>query len=188
MKSIEAVLLCGLWLPILGCGAKPQDSRTTNVPTPSEAVPDVAVPERVAALVRPLLDLNQKSTEQCGAPGTPSRCMNGDAYVQEQQRRMEFGKGLDDLMQRGDPAGDEALVVLMCFYVGESQEETDAVIGRGHRMLIYLDKYQHARPLIPERNYPASMSNDPSVKGDNFEGARRAIEKGWHSTSDNPEG
>jgi hypothetical protein len=76
----------------------------------------------------------------------------------------------------------------MCFDVGESQEETDAVIARGKKMLPFLKKYQNKNPEIPGRIYPDSMLKGPSRKADTFEGAVKAINHGWKSTADNPEG
>ncbi len=76
----------------------------------------------------------------------------------------------------------------MCFYVGESQEDGDAVIARGKKMLPLLDKYKDRNPRVPGRTYPDSMLKGKSSKDDAFEGAARAIHKGWHSTADNPEG
>jgi hypothetical protein len=75
----------------------------------------------------------------------------------------------------------------MCFDIGESQEEEDAVIVRGRRMLSLLRKYRNNTPTIPDRNYDRLLRGAPS-KSDAFEGAERAIRRGWHSTADNPEG
>jgi len=76
----------------------------------------------------------------------------------------------------------------MCFDVGESQEETDAVIARGKRMLPLLKKYQDKNPKIAGRTCPDSMLKGTSSKADGFEAAVKAINHGWHSTADNPEG
>ena len=130
----------------------------------------VIIPERVAKLVRPLLDWLEKSKQQ---PET------GES---------ELERLLPKLAARQDTASDEALVVVMCFYFGESQEDTDAVIARGHRMLKYLKKYRYASPSVPGRAYTNSLLKNPSLKADDFTGAVRAIQKGWHSTADNPEG
>jgi hypothetical protein len=95
---------------------------------------------------------------------------------------------LQGLVERKGPDADEALVVLMCFYVGESQEDEDAVISRGRRMLSYLNKYRRAIPSIPDRPYPDSMLKDASSKEDSFQGAVTAIKRGWRGTWDNPGG
>jgi len=55
-------------------------------------------------------------------------------------------------------------------------------------MLKYLNKYRYVTPNIPGRSYQGSMLKDQSVKADDFAGAIRAIQKGWHTTADNPEG
>lgn len=144
----------------------------------------LTVPEPVAHLIRPLLDSRQKSQQHpeinCPTDADPTKCTDSN--------EVNFEDLLAKLTARKDPSSDEALVVLMCFYLGESQEETDAVIGRGRRMLKYLNKYRYVIPNIPGRSYPSSMLKDHSVKADDFAGAIRAIQKGWHSGADNPEG
>ena len=127
----------------------------------------VVVPVPVAVLVRPILDEKQKSGEH------------------DQSRLSNL---LYALTEKKGRAADEALVVLMCFDVGESQEETDEVIARGKRMLPLLKKYRARNPKIPDRSYPDSMLKGASSKADTFEGAVKAINHGWHSTADNPEG
>jgi len=124
----------------------------------------VVVPSRVVALLRPILREKQ----------------GGD------ERRLN--KLLYTLTQTKGRAADEALVVLMCFDLGESQEETDAVIARGRRMLPLLEKYKNGNPRIPAESYPVSMLKGASTKADAFEGAVKAINHGWRSTADNPEG
>jgi len=142
------------------------------------------VQPRVAALVTPILDLQEISVRECGTPGTASRCTEGTKYDNELQRKKQMSQLLQKLIRENSVARDEALVVLMCFYLGESQEETDAVIQRGKEMIKYLNKYRHAIPSIPGRAYPASMLKDSDVKADDFAGAKKAIEKGAHSTTD----
>lgn len=147
--------------------AKSQISATKPVSQSDDGVQSVVVPAPVAALLRPILDEKQK-----GAQHDESRLSNLLYRLTQQKGRV----------------ADEALVVLMCFDVGESQEETDAVIGRGRRMLMYLKKYQDRSPKISGRTYPSSMFRDSSGKADAFEGAVKAIKRGWHSTADNPAG
>lgn len=174
----------------LSCHAASAESpKTQQQTTASRSVTGrILVPEQVGDLVRPMLDIRKQSIEQCGEPGTPSRCIQGDAYEHEQQRQKEFAQLLAQLTQRKETAADEALVVLMWFYVGESQEATDAVIARGRRMLTYLSKYHHARPIIPERVYPKAMFKNALVRADDFTGTMRAIRKKWHDSAANPEG
>lgn len=127
----------------------------------------LTVPAQVAALLRPILDEKQKG-------------------AQHDERRLS--NLLYDLTRKQSHSADEALVVLMCFDVGESQEETDAVIARGKKMLRLLKKYQDSTPRIPGRTYPHSMLKGTSNKADTFEGVVKAINQGWNSTADNPEG
>ena len=63
-----------------------------------------------------------------------------------QHDESRLGNLLYGLTQKKGRAAYEALAVLMCFYVGESQEETDAVIARDKRMLPLLKKYQDKNP------------------------------------------
>src|SRR5579863_6493170 len=136
-------------------------------PGPPHPADDRVVPTQVAALLRPILDERQKGT---------------------QQDESLISHLLYALSQKKGRVADEALVVLMCFDVGESQEETDAVIARGRRMLPYLKKYRAGNPRFPERTYPDSMLKSAPAKSDAFEGAVKAINHGWHSTADNPQG
>ena len=133
------------------------------------------VPARVASLVVPILDIKKESLEECGAPGVPSRCTAGESYIHEQKREKTLNKRLFFLAHQKGPSVDEALVVLMCFYIGESQEEEDGVIARGQQVLGYLDKYRNKNPLLPGRSYPASMYKKLSQKNESFDGATGSI-------------
>ncbi|MGH9529130.1 MAG: hypothetical protein ACRD2S_04340 [Terriglobales bacterium] len=126
------------------------------------------IPERVAALIRPILDQQLQ-------------IISGDARGEHRLNLL-----LHALTQRTGRDADEALVVLMCFYMGESQEETDAVIARGRKMLPLLRKYQSTNPQVPGRKYPDTLMKGPLSKEDDFEGAIKAIKHGWHSTADSP--
>ena len=99
----------------------------------------------------------------------------------------KLSKLLYGLTQQKDDAADEALVVLMCFDMGESQEETDGVIERGKKMLPLLQKYSDATPDILGLSYSPSMLKPSSSKAETFAGAVNAINHGWHSTADSPE-
>ena len=145
----------------------------------------VLVPEKVAVIVRPMLDLLQESITECGGVG---KCINGELYAHDRERGLKFQNALHKLTRQHGGSADEALVVLMCYYIGESQEETDSVIKRGRQMLPYLKKYRDRIPIIPNREYPSSMLNSPANKIENFEGATKAIHNHWKSTADNPEG
>jgi|SRR5271165_2057913 len=149
---------------LLSLTAEPQTSAANNNSR------TVAVPVQVAALLRPVLGELQNYRSESG---------HDEHQLDERFRVLTEKKGR---------VADEALVVLMCFDMGESQEEADAVIARGRRMLPFLKKYQDRNPQFPGRNYPDSMLKSASSKADTFEGAVRAINHGWHSTADNPEG
>ena len=160
MSTNWTVLCC--FVALLSPFAEPALSQVS----PSNNRGNVRVPVSVAALVRPILDEKQK---------------------REQHEESRLSNMLYGQTQKKGRAADEALVVLMCFDVGESQEETDAVIARGRRMLPLLKKYQDRNPKMPGRTYPDSMLKGASSKEDAFEGAVKAINRGWHSTADNPE-
>ena len=128
----------------------------------------LVVPERVAALVRPILDEENRLLSGQG----------GDGH--------KLSNLLYALTQEKGRTANEALVVLMCFYTGESQEETDAVIARGPEMLSYLRKYQHRNPEIPNRSYPESMRKRATDRTSDFSGAIDAIRHGKRGTWDNP--
>jgi hypothetical protein len=162
-KTVIFTLATSAILFPVKAAALSSDSASSEVQTPIAIV----VPVQAAELVRPILDEMQK----------------GAVHDERRLSNLLYG-----LTQKRGRAADEALVVLMCFYVGESQEEADAVIARGKKMLPLLDKYQGRNPKVPGRTYPDSMLRGTSSKDDAFEGAARAIRKGWHSTADNPEG
>ena len=139
--------------------------------------PSTTVPQKVAALVRPILDQRQQSIMQCGEPGESTRkaCLYGTGYEHERERWRNVAEGIANLTSRKTTATDEALVVLMCFYVGESGEHIDEVINRGRQMLPYLRKYEVRTPVIPGRRYSESLLTRPDVKKDDFTGAIDAI-------------
>jgi len=110
MKSKFRFLV--LLMPILVCMAhsqtpKGQSSGATRIHQ------KLTVPEPVAHLIRPLLDLRQKSQQQpevnCSADSDPTKCTDSNEE--------NFEKLLAKLTARRDPSSDEALVVLMCFYL-----------------------------------------------------------------------
>ena len=87
-------------------------------------------------------------------------------------------KPLPILLLRKQQPQHEALVVLMCYYTGESGDNADAVINRGRRELSYLLKYRESDPVIPERAYPTSMRLARDVKDETFQSAINAIKNG----------
>lgn len=136
----------------------------------SQSQKTIAVPEKVAVLLRPILDELQQ-------------------YRYEGGDRHKVDRRYYALTKRTGRFADEALVVLMCFDVmGESQEETDEVIARGRRMLAYVEKYRSSDPKIAGRAYPGSLLKGLSRKEDDFQGVIEAIKHGWRGTWDNPEG
>lgn len=149
-----------------------QTQAKTNVQQPQQSI---TVPENVAVVVRPLLDLRLESTRQCGAPGTPSKCTDGEAYTQERTREEKFNLLLARLFAQQGPSADEGLVVLMWFYVGESGEEIDSIISRGRRILPYLRKYRNSKPVIQNRAYPDSMLKERAVRQEHFKAAMLTI-------------
>jgi hypothetical protein len=125
-------------------------------------------------LIRPILDLRQRSIVECGTSEKTQKCATGAAYERQQNREERIWELVVDLIQREGPHVDEALVVLTCFDVGVAQEESDAIIDRGRRMLPLIDKYHHCRPVIPYRNYASGM-----LRGDvdaHFEALIRLID------------
>jgi hypothetical protein len=154
---------------VLPLVAEPQTS-SPKPASPYDKAQSVVVPAQVAALIRPVLDELQKYRSEGGR----------DEHQLDEVFR--------DMTEKKGRFADEALVILMCFDMGESQEETDAVIAPGKRMLPYLKKYQDKNPKFLGRTYPNSMLKGFSSKSEAFEGAVRAINHGWHSTADNPEG
>jgi hypothetical protein len=118
---------------------------------------NVAVPERSAALIRPILDLRQQSIAECGELGSNSNCASGAAYERQQDRDEKIWELVVALTQRSGPQADEALVVLTCFNLDVAHETSDAIVDRGRRMLPLIDKYHRHRPVVPNRNYPGVM-------------------------------
>jgi hypothetical protein len=165
LKKLAVILLLGS----VGGLAQARDSRS-----------EVVVPEQVAALVRPILDLRAESVAECGEPGTPTapKCLTGEGYERNQDRSRKVAEGVARLIAQRGKAADEALVVLMCYYTGESGDDEDGVINRGHRELPYLIKYRGRTPVIPQRGYLSSMLLSRDVKKDSFRTAINAIEKG----------
>jgi len=138
----------------------------------------VPIPEEVAALVRPILDLRQQSTTDCGQAGERETCRTGIGFEREKKRWWNIGKGIGGLASQKTAAADEALVVLMCYYTGESGDNEDAVINRGRRELPYFHKYWKSDPVIPKRQYSDSIRLRRDAKEESFRTAVSAIRKG----------
>ena len=146
-------------------------SQTSSVPVlPKDRVDNVVVPTEVAAILRPVLDALQRYR----AEGSHDESQLDTLFVA--------------LSKKKGRLADEALVVLMCFDMGESQEETDAVIARGKKMLPLIEKYREKNPRLPLHANPEPRLKGLSRKADDFEGAVKAINLGWKGTWDSPEG
>ena len=141
----------------------------------------VEVPEASARLARPILDL-QKAWLQCSGHRNVASCDFGT----QNERQSKISRLLFDLSRNETTPADEALVVLTCFYIGESQEEADAIIARGRRMLPLVERYRKASPVLPDRDYPSSMARKD--KQQHFKGLTHAIEHHRRGTWDGPEG
>ncbi len=76
-------------------------------------------------------------------------------------------------------ASDEALIVLMNFYVGEATGEDvlHHVTIRGRRMLPLLLKYRDARVIFPKKDY-ASILLPADVRREDFDSAIKSIKAG----------
>jgi hypothetical protein len=139
----------------------------------------MTVRDQVAALIRPILDLRRESIAECGQPGEATRpaCLTGNGYEHERERWRSVEQGIANLISQKTAMTDEALVVLMSYYVGESGEHVDEVINRGPRMLPYLLKYRNRITVVPDRAYAESLRVS-AVKQDEFKGAIDSIRRG----------
>jgi hypothetical protein len=149
--------------------------------------PQIILPDQAAALVKPLLDLREQSFRECGESGlftSPSPCITGEAYNHEMARSRRLNDLLQRLINQHQPGSEEALVTLMCFNIGESEEELDAVMNQGKRMLPLLEKYKANRPVFHDRKYSDSVYRSTGSKMNYFSSAIQAIKAGRRSSSD----
>ena len=125
----------------------------------------VVPPGDVQEKVRPILDL----------------CRQAKATHSAQQNAMflEAERLTGKLFQDKTKTSDEALVVLMNFYVGEATGEDvlHHVTVRGKRMLPLLLKYRDAHVIFPKGNY-ASVLLPADVRRENFDDAIKSIKAG----------
>jgi hypothetical protein len=86
---------------------------------------------------------------------------------------------LDSLYQDDSPAADEALVVLLHFYLGEDngEELLYYVTARGQRMLEPLLRWRNARPSIPGHEFPVSLLLSQDTVAAVFETAIDYVER-----------
>jgi len=125
-------------------------------------VPPISVQERV----KPVLDLCESAEAKQG------EAQSADFY--------QAAKVLGQLFQLKTKSSDEALVVLMGFYIGESTEEDllHEVTARGKRMLPFLLKYRKASVTFSQREYTTSLFLSPDVRRRNFDEAIRSVRAG----------
>jgi|HubBroStandDraft_5_1064220.scaffolds.fasta_scaffold80943_2 hypothetical protein len=77
-------------------------------------------------------------------------------------------------------SSDEALVVLMSFYIGEATGEDllHQVTVRGKRMLPLLLKYHNSSIIFSQKNYPSSLLLAADVKKQNFDEVIKSVRAG----------
>jgi hypothetical protein len=126
----------------------------------------VVPPTDVQAKVLPVLDL----------------CRQAEASQGERQNAAFFqaAKLVGELFQTKTKSSDEALVVLMNFYIGEAPGEDllHQVTVRGRRMLPLLVKYRDARVVFAKREFLPSILLSPDVKKENFDKAINSVKAG----------
>jgi hypothetical protein len=141
----------------------------------------IVVPEASAKLARPILDL-QKAWLECSGHHNVASC----DFAAQTERQSRMSRLLYDLSRNETTPADQALAVLTCFQIGESQEEADAIIARGRRMIPLVERYRKASPVLLDRDYPSSMARKD--KQQHFKGLTDAIEHHRRGTWDDPEG
>jgi hypothetical protein len=117
------------------------------------------------ALVTPILDLLVQA-----------KSLNGE---QQQAAYWQSGNLLGQLFQLKTKTSDEALVVLMGFYVGEASgaDLLHQVTVRGKRMLPLLFKYRKSSVVFRNRDYSACLLSG-DIKTEDFDTAISSIRAG----------
>lgn len=125
---------------------------------------EIIPPSDVQDLVKPILDLCTEASQ-----GEPQNAAFWKA-----------AKLIGSLRQMRTRASDEAMVVLMNFYVGESTgtDLLHQVTVRGKRMLPLLLKYRNAHVVFSSRTYPSSLLLAPDVRKENFGDAINSVRAG----------
>jgi hypothetical protein len=115
----------------------------------------------VARLVEPILDTLTES----------GRCSIRDESFKEADRL------LGSVLQLQTGASDEALVILLHFYIGESSSEDvlHEITTRGRRMLPCLRRYYKRAPVFANRSYPPCLALKSRPRMHVFNEAMRAI-------------
>jgi hypothetical protein len=129
---------------------------------PKTIVPPAPVQERV----KPILDLCEK------AQGAGVERHNAAFY--------QIDEMTGELFRMKTKSSDEALVVLMSFYIGESTGEDllHEITVRGKRMLPLLLKYSNATVIFSRKKYPSSLLLAPDVKKESFDDTIENIRAG----------
>ena len=126
----------------------------------------VQPPRSVESLVVPILDLRAQAESS-----------QGEA---QQSAFTKSEKLTGKLFQMHTRAADEALVLLLNFYVGEALQSdlVHEITKRGKRMLPLLLKYDHDAVRFSKRVYPASLLVAEDVRADEFQTAIQAVKSG----------
>jgi hypothetical protein len=121
----------------------------------ADAHEPIMVPEKVATLLRPILDLEATSSRLCRST-KPQSCTEGREREDELARSREIEKLTTALLSQKGQTANEALAVLLCYYIGEGNGEDVlfTITSRGRQMLSPLHKYEHRMPVISDRTYP----------------------------------
>ena len=129
----------------------------------------VFVPEKVASLVRPILNLEADSLRLCRST-KPQSCTEGREREEELARSREVERLTTELLKKKGQTANEALAVLLCYYVGEGNGEDIlfTITSRGRQMLPLLQKYQHRTPVINKRSYPDKLQLSTETKARTF--------------------
>lgn len=129
----------------------------------------VTLPPRVATLVIPILDAEQEAFD-----GPRPMDQGEGSHV------WRVGVLMGKLFGNRTSVSDEALVVLLHYYVGEANggDQLQEIICRGKRMLPYLRKYQSSSPEIPQRHYSKEVLLELQTVRENFKDVTDEINKG----------
>ena len=130
------------------------------------ATEKVVPPVTVQDSVTPFLDLRTQAESSKGE--------------QQQAAFQKSEKLLARLFKTKTRTSDEALVVLMNYYVGEAlgPDLVHEVTLRGKRMLPLLMEYRTATVSFRNKQYPSSLLLADDVRQENFENAVNSIKAG----------
>ena len=144
------VIVCGIWAA-----------------QPALTAQEIQVPDKPATLVKPILDAMRLAVKK-----QPVDESEGSPF-------WHSGELLGRLFKDRSRASDEALIVLLSYYLGESNggDLVDEITERGRRMLPYLERYECCLARIPGRQYPDRMVLPSEVRRSLFEEAITNIKK-----------